>query len=188
MKKSLYLKESLKGEKATLKDLKDSERVIIKYVQNKYFGQEIDCMSKCLKLPIISKLRKLNPFVDDHGIIRVGGRLKHSICSFEVKHPIIIPSCFIAEILVKDVHAKVGHLGRESILSYLRRNYWVVKGNSLARKVVSNCTLCKKIQGRPCQQLMSDLPEIRVQGDNPVFSNTGEDYFGPFHVVHGRKN
>ena len=38
-----------------------------------------------------SSLLKLDPFIDEEGLIRVGGRLKNSTLPFEVKHPIVLP-------------------------------------------------------------------------------------------------
>ena len=40
-------------------------------------------------------LAALNPFIDDNGVMRVGGRLQNSHLSFEEKHPIILPKSHI---------------------------------------------------------------------------------------------
>ena len=38
-----------------------------------------------------SCLYKLDPFIDDKGQVRVGGRLRKADVPFEVRHPIIMP-------------------------------------------------------------------------------------------------
>ena len=38
-----------------------------------------------------SSLYRLNPSLDDNGLLRVGGRLKHADLTTAVKHPIILP-------------------------------------------------------------------------------------------------
>ena len=38
-----------------------------------------------------SSLRKLDPFIDESGIIRVGGRIRNSAIQESVKHPVILP-------------------------------------------------------------------------------------------------
>jgi len=37
-----------------------------------------------------SSLLKLDPFIDEQGLIRVGRRLENSTLPFEVKHPIVL--------------------------------------------------------------------------------------------------
>ena len=59
--------------------------------------------------------------------------------------------------------------------------------NSEAKKIVRNCIMCRKLHGKACDQLMADIPSIRVSVDCPPFTNTRVDYFGPFTIVHGRK-
>jgi len=37
-------------------------------------------------------MAKLTPFLDSHGVLRVGGRLKHAFLSEDERHPIIVPA------------------------------------------------------------------------------------------------
>jgi len=49
------------------------------------------------------------------------------------------------------------------------------------KKIIRNCVKCIKASPTPCQQIMRQLPAVRI---NPVrpFYNTGVDYCGPFMV------
>ena len=38
----------------------------------------------------------------------------------------------------------------------------------------------------PCEQIIADLPDYRVNADGAPFENVGMDYFGPFLVKRGR--
>ena len=38
------------------------------------------------------EFKTLSPFVDDKGIIKVGGRIDKAIMSYEEKHPVLLPS------------------------------------------------------------------------------------------------
>ncbi|KAL7834746.1 hypothetical protein SRHO_G00289930 [Serrasalmus rhombeus] len=58
--------------------------------------------------------------------------------------------------------------------------------NSACRKVISECTECRRFQGNMGQQKMADLPEERVVPDLPAFANVGVDYFGPVEVKKGQ--
>ena len=50
-----------------------------------------------------------------------------------------------------------------------------------------NCIICRRLNAQPVNQKMAALPCDRVTGDEPPFTNTELDYFGPFEVVNGRK-
>ncbi|GFU68160.1 DUF5641 domain-containing protein [Trichonephila clavipes] len=54
----------------------------------------------------------LHPFIDEHGLVRVGGRLQNSQLPFNSKHPIILPSQHsISELLIKEQHIAHLHAG-----------------------------------------------------------------------------
>ena len=72
----------------------DAEMLILKEVQRTAFEDEITRLSRKegnRKLVKNSPLLKLDPFLDDTGLLRVSGRLEKSSLPFEVKHPIIFP-------------------------------------------------------------------------------------------------
>lgn len=72
------------------------------------------------------------------------------------------------------------------MLSTLRKRYWIIKANSACRKVISECVVCRRFQGKFGEQKMSDLPMERIVPDLAPFTNTGVDYFGPIDVKRGR--
>ena len=63
---------------------------------------------------------------------------------------------------------------------------YIVGVTSLIRDVLRKCLICRKVQGKPSDQLMADLPSDRLWTDDPPFASTGTDYFGPFYVTRGR--
>ncbi|GFW44422.1 integrase catalytic domain-containing protein [Trichonephila clavipes] len=75
--------------------------------------EEIQSIKKQISLPPKSPLRSLHPFIDEHGLVRVGGRLQNSQLRFNSKHPIILPSQqTISELLNKEQHIAHLHVGR----------------------------------------------------------------------------
>ena len=168
-------------------DLNYAEMTIFKYEQRKSSGKEYECVLESANLPQNSSIRKLSPILIDD-VLRVGGRLHFSNLTDNVKHPIILPhDSLVVKVYLYYVHSRVGHLGRESILASVRKKYYIIKANAMVRKIVRNCIICRKVQGKPLSQQMADLPSARIIGDTPAFCNVGVDYFGPFSVTNGRK-
>ncbi|GFV89537.1 uncharacterized protein TNCV_5016551 [Trichonephila clavipes] len=66
----------------TFSETKTAEETIIRWVQGFYFQEEIRSIKKQISLPPKSPLRSLHPFIDEHGLVRVGGRLQNSQLRF----------------------------------------------------------------------------------------------------------
>ena len=136
-----------------------------------------------------STLYRLDPFLDQDGLIRVGGRLsKSQEFSEGFKHPVILPKkSFIVDLIVRDAHKRVAHAGRGITLSELRSQYWILNANSVVRHFISKCVVCRRLRGTIGEQKMADLPKERITS-SPPFTYSGVDYFGPFYIKQGRKN
>ena len=75
----------------------------------------------------------------NESFIQVGGRIKHADLTFNIKHQFIIQHKHrIASLILRDTHERYVHTGRHHILSLSRENYWISKGCSLTRKIVSS--------------------------------------------------
>ncbi|XP_074651586.1 uncharacterized protein LOC141906242 [Tubulanus polymorphus] len=92
----------------------------------------------------------------------------------------------LATILIEDAHRKVGHLGCESILAYLRTRYWMTHKRKSIKSFRGKCIVCITSHSPPGNQKMADLPIERVTPDKPAFANSGADYFGPIEIKSGR--
>ncbi|XP_076668216.1 uncharacterized protein LOC143368895 [Andrena cerasifolii] len=72
-------------------ELQEVQHRLVRLVQGQCFAQEVSCVQAKRPLPTKSRLLRLNPFLDDNGILRVSGRLQHSLLLFSRKHPLIMP-------------------------------------------------------------------------------------------------
>ncbi|XP_076853974.1 uncharacterized protein LOC143509288 [Brachyhypopomus gauderio] len=181
-------KERIKvsGESLTTADLQRAEEAIIRFYQQEKFPEEIAALQEGRSVKRSSDLYKLDPRLQD-GMLRVGGRLSRAAMPEEEKHPVILAKDQnVSKLILKHVHQCLGHAGRNHMLSFLRKKYWITHANSACRKVILECTECRRIQGNMGQQKMADLPEERVVSDLPAFTNVGVDYFGPVEVKKGR--
>ena len=75
-----------------------------------------------------SSLRKLDPYVDFDGVMRVGGRLNKGQLSEDEKNPIIIPSQHhVAKLIIEFYHRKSKHQGRHITGGAVRSaGFWIV--------------------------------------------------------------
>lgn len=161
-------------------ELSYSTNVIIKMVQKQEFHNEINSLSKSASVHNQSKLICLSPFLDEHGIIRVGGRLRNSSLSFNNKHPIVIPSKHhFTTLLIKYEHHKNLHAGPQSVLSSIRLKYWPLNGRRVVRNVLQKCVTCFRAKPKSIYPKMGDLPSSRVSPTRP-FHISGVDYCGPY--------
>ena len=133
-----------------------------------------------------SALNKLNPILKE-GLLKVGGRLINASVDDKAKHPVILPSRHpVTDMIIRQHHAEVGHMGQESVLSSIRKEYWIVKGRTTVRRVIRSCVMCQRRKARLGEQFMASLLQTRLTPDKPPFTYVGIDYFGPFLVKQRR--
>ncbi len=87
--KRLGSKQKYPSDHVTVEERQRAAEVVIKLVQQEAFSKEIRMIEKGNALPSSSALYHLDPVVDK-GLLRVGGRLKRSSLSQELKHPVIL--------------------------------------------------------------------------------------------------
>ena len=175
-------------EPLTSDDFRKAEDNFVKVAQADAFSEELKTLryNKTKKdedpvrpLPTKSKLANLVPFLDDNGIVRVGGRLKHSKLAYEMKHPAILPSHHhFTDLLLQFEHLRSGHGGPQLMLSTLLERYWIMGARDAVRRVVRKCLKCHRFNAVIAEQMMADLPSNRVNAERP-FLNVGLDYAGP---------
>ena len=100
-----------------VKALQEAQDLLFKMVQDQSFANEKKHLLEGKMVPRGSCIVKLDPFLDDKGIIRVGGRLKRSCLAEEESHPVILPKkCNISEMVAQWSHQCAGHGAKELTL------------------------------------------------------------------------
>lgn len=157
--------------------------LLVKHVQCTVFAPEIASLKSTSNRLLSKPFRKLAPFIDADGVLRVGGRLEKSSLSFNAKHPILLPcSHRLTYILIENYHSTHLHCGPQTLLSLLRQNYWIISGKRAISHVLSQCFKCFRLNPRSYQPQMGNLPLNRISQLKP-FSCVGVDYAGPFKVT-----
>lgn len=126
-----------------------------------------------------SKLRVLNLFVDNRGILRVGGRLVHADLPYEQKHPILLPRTHrFTHLLIDDTHLQHKHPGATTLQSIIQQQYWIVGSRQVIKSRLRLCIACYRIRPQGVQPVMGNLPKFRLQQVKP-FTAVRVDYAGP---------
>ena len=84
-------------------------------IQRSSFSNEIKRLEEGHSVFRNSSIAKLSPFLDDVGLLRVGGRLQQTLLSYEEKHPLIIPKSHFGLLLVRFQHVLMKHTGVGSL-------------------------------------------------------------------------
>ncbi|GFU85239.1 integrase catalytic domain-containing protein [Trichonephila clavipes] len=156
----------------TVAEFKESEIKLIKHAQRSLFD----------KKEIPSSISNLFPFVDEEGIVRVGGRLENASVPYLHKHPAILPKgSKLSKLYFNSLHTRLFHVGPQGLLNAVRQKIWPLSGRSIARKTVHQCVTCFKSRPILSSQIMGNLPSERVNISSP-FTIAGLDLCGPFLV------
>lgn len=77
-----------------------------------------------------ASLCPLNPQLKG-GLQRVGGRLQNAPGAYERKHSIILPNKLrVTDLIIRQYHKTMGHMGQERVFSLFRETYWIIKHRS----------------------------------------------------------
>ncbi|KMQ86917.1 gag-pol protein, partial [Lasius niger] len=167
------------GPTVSPQELENARRGWIRQTQSAWFKAELRSLAGKRPLPGRSPLIKLTPFVDNDGMLRVGGRLKHSLLSPDERHPVILPAESHLTVLIIDAcHRKTMHGGVQLTLGTLRQHYWIPGGRAAVKRHLHRCVTCVRWRAASPRTMMGDLPQPRVTASRP-FTHTGVDYAGP---------
>ena len=171
-----------------VEELNAAKLAILKRCQQESFHDAYEKIYKGQPLSASDQLNKLLPFLDENGLLRPQGRLKHSKSSYAIKHPTLLSAKHYVVIkLIEDAHQAKFHESTEYVRSVLREEYWIIGLGNALRSVKAKCVKCRKQREGVSQPFMADLPRERLQERVFPFTNTGVDYFGPFEVKFMRK-
>ena len=186
----------LSSQPLKVEELQRAEEIILKLVQGCAFAKESEALRKIqgeerqknrdlvrvkkAEIKKTSTLYRLDPFLDQNGLLRVGGRFSRSqVFPDNFKYPIILTKkSFVVDLIIRDAHEKVAHSGCGITLGTLRSRYWIINANSIVRHFISKCVTCRRLRGVVGEQRMAPAPP---------FTYCGVDYFGPFYIKERRK-
>ncbi|KAL0871839.1 hypothetical protein ABMA27_004314 [Loxostege sticticalis] len=140
-------KRKVLPEYVTYEERNESLTCCIKMSQSIEFREELESLKKKGSVKRTSHLLSLAPFLDDQGVLRVGGRLKHAESRLVEKHPIIIGTQnLLLPLILREAHSATLHGGPQMMSYYLRSRYWLIRStNTIKRFYMFFCTSCHRL-------------------------------------------
>jgi len=155
----------------------------IQHAENHWIKESQKSLSDRLRK---GELKKLSPYTDSDGIVRVDNRADKALFSYETRHPALLPrEHWISLLITRHIH-QCGHTAVAATVAKTRERFWILQAHDLAKTVKFRCVFCREMQAMTESQVMADLPECRLAPFTPPFYYTSYDYFGPCHVKVGR--
>ncbi|UYV73030.1 hypothetical protein LAZ67_10001601 [Cordylochernes scorpioides] len=159
----------------TTAELRNAQRRILQAIQFQHFREEMRSLTTLGSVKCMGKICGLILFLDDQGILGVGGRLKCApSMTYEQKYPALLPSLFF--LISTQITLRKGSPDDYSSGSYAGSARRCVPDAVLLETKV--CVTCCQYNHVTQNQHMSDLhKEISTPGK--PFSIIGVDYEGP---------
>ena len=169
----------------TVTELHDAERYWISYSQNEQFSTEIHSLKAKQFVPKDSCLLPFRPFLDQAGLLRVGGRESNSELPYSKMYPIILHGKHpLTKLIIRSEHVRLLHAGPTLLISSLSHRFHVISLRKIVRSITRQCITCKRLSIKPNNQMLDQLPLERVTPGS-VFEKVGVDYAGPFQIKYG---
>lgn len=127
---------------------------------------------------------QLNIFPDPNGLLRVKSKTARwkdkDTYSFA---PILLSkSSLLTEMIISDLHSQTCHSGVYSVLSELRKRFWVPHCFSIVKRVLKKCVRCRRFNNRTLKLNQSPYRDFRLEPPNIPYRYIFLDYLGPYYI------
>ena len=176
-------KERRKCDNLEAHELARALQCLSKLAQCQDFSSEIQDIRGSKQASRKNKLYSLNPFLDAHGLLRVGGRLVNAPVPFDQKHPIILnPNNSLTALIISNEHQKLLHAGCQKVIASLGTRYWPLACRNAVKEILRKCIKCVRAKPKLLETIMGNLPTLRVTPQR-AFNSCSVDYAGPFKLI-----
>ena len=162
--------------------LPEAKRQIIMRDQYVHFGDVFEYFAQDNRVvndmpPLISQM---NLFISD-GILKVKCKLKKY--NHFVDFPVLLSkSSIMSEKIIVDIHERMKHAGLHSVLSELRKEFWLLHGYSTVRRVLKQCVLCRRFNSRTVKLNQNSYRDFRSNPPRIPYRSCFVDFFGYYKV------
>ena len=134
-------------------------------------------------------VRQLNVYKDSSGVLRVRSKFKRFSKENRASYfPILLPkNCWLTDLIIMYLHERYAHAGCYSLLSELRKTFYIPSYFSNVKKVLKSCVSCRKMNERTIKLNQSSYRDFRLQPCEKPFGYCYMDYMGPFQTKQGNQ-
>ena len=162
-----------------------SLRHIIRIEQSQFYSEVFDYFKKVN--PSIKDMPnlvgQLNLYIDQEGLIRLKSKCSRGKDPKVCYVPILLPkSSQLTKLIAYDRHDRMCHAGKYTVISELRKRYWIPCVFSFIKKLVRDCTICRRRSEKPLRLNQSPYRDFRISPPSVPYRYLFCDYFGPYTV------
>lgn len=172
------------------KILNQTESALIRIAQEEDLQNELEDLKKNGELKATCNLHKFTPFIDELGVMRAVTRLpENEGFEYNRRNPYILPKNHrLTQLIIMQYHKNNKHSFTDSVVVSLRQKYFIANTKCTVQKTIrALCYKCKRLNAKPAQPMMGDLPGTRLAIYENPFSYNIVDTCGPFIVKVNRK-
>ncbi|XP_062541135.1 uncharacterized protein LOC134209168 [Armigeres subalbatus] len=148
----------------TSEELSTAEVFQFQRAQEDAYGEELAVITDSRRLKKKNRLYKVNPFIDDRGVMRIHSRLGE--CDFvdeSDKYPIVLPRDHpTTRLIVSNVHQRYHHQCHETCVNEVRKQFYIPRVRRVCDQVRRECQSCLITSARPEPPAMGPLQKARV--------------------------
>ncbi|XP_073960515.1 uncharacterized protein [Choristoneura fumiferana] len=163
--------------------LRLAELLLVRRSQNISFSEDIRRLHRSEPASKGSPLRKVTAKLDNKGTLLLDSRIDRGTAI-----PILHAKEEFTRLLIAYYHAKFNHGNHKTVMNELIQRYHIVGLRGTLRYICENCQWCKTHKGKPLKLPYGDLPPERLMSNQPPFTATACDLFGPITITIGRRH
>ena len=162
----------------TKEDVCLSQNFLLKLAQNNAFSSTINALKRTQKLDAKSKLRILNPIIEQNGLLRSSGRLLFAPTELEIEKCRIILDAKekIARLYPEHAHRICAYQATEPVKAFVQQRYYVIGLRKTLLSIKYRYFLCPRFDTQNIQPMRAPLPAFRFRTEKANFPLPSRDW------------
>ena len=125
---------------------------------------------------------QLNVFPDRNGILRVKSKMDRND-PVEISFPILMSnSSHVTSLVITAMHKKLSHAGCYSVLSLLKKQFYIPKVFSAVKKLLQKCIHCARVNRNTVKLNQNSYKEFRLNPPEIPYRYCFMDHLGPYYI------